>query len=338
MNVRDGDDRLGQRRLRPARPRRRARERRQTAYKLGITTHLDGIPAEGIGGLRIGVTPLEQADAYATFADGGVHHPATAIAKVVFPNGDDRRRPSEAQSARVISDGIAYEVTDILKGVITAGTGAGYTDFGCPAAGKTGTTEGQSDAWFVGYTPRISTAVWVGHPDSRASTGFGGPTAGPIWHAYMEAAHGSYCGDFPQPQNPVQFSSLERLAHRLGAEHAHSSGGTGTSKPVRPSVGHEQRQVPAQPVRAGRRPGARSEPRGQRRRRRGASGQLRRRRRRGPGLALRVQPRRGRFCAGAHAPRLDCADAASATLLSPDLHRLLRSACRSDTASLRRSR
>src|SRR6266480_1688697 len=60
---------------------------RTMAYKLGITTHLDGIPAEGIGGLRIGVTPLEQADAFATFADGGVHHDATAISKVVFPDG-----------------------------------------------------------------------------------------------------------------------------------------------------------------------------------------------------------------------------------------------------------
>ena len=62
---------------------------KQMAEKLGITSQLDGIPAEGIGGLRLGVTPLEQADGYATFADGGVHHPATAIAQVVFPNGED---------------------------------------------------------------------------------------------------------------------------------------------------------------------------------------------------------------------------------------------------------
>ena len=78
--------------------------------------------------------------------------------------------PDAGRATRAISDGIAYEVTDILKGVITEGTGAGYTDFGCPAAGKTGTTEGESDAWFVGYTPRLSTAVWVGHPLSRDLT------------------------------------------------------------------------------------------------------------------------------------------------------------------------
>jgi penicillin-binding protein 1A len=214
---------------------------RQMAYKLGITTHLDGIPAEGIGGLRLGVTPLEQADAYASFADGGVHHPATAVAKVVFPGGKTDE-PDAGQTARVISDGIAYEVTNILKGVITEGTGSPYTDFGCPAAGKTGTSEGLSDAWFVGYTPRISTAVWVGHPTSRASTGFGGPTAGPIWHSYMEAAHGSYCDDFPAPQNPVQFSNWSG-SHTVSAPSAHSFGGTGTSKPA-PSPGGNNGKYP----------------------------------------------------------------------------------------------
>ena len=90
-------------------------------------------------------------------------------------------------------------MTSILKGVITQGTGAGYTDFGCPAAGKTGTTECESDAWFVGYTPRFSTAVWTGHPLSRAFTGFGGPTSGPIWRSYMEAAQGQDCPDFKVP-------------------------------------------------------------------------------------------------------------------------------------------
>jgi penicillin-binding protein 1A len=210
---------------------------KQMAEKLGITSPLDGIPAEGIGGLRIGVTPLEQADAYATFADGGVHHPATAIAKVVFPNGKTDV-PDAGAATRAISDGIAYEVTSILKGVLTQGTGAGYTSFGCPAAGKTGTTEGESDAWFVGYTPRLSTAVWVGHPLSRALTGYGGPTAGPIWRAYMEQAHGSFCGDFPQPSTPFQPSSSWSGAHTIsspsksyGTTTSSSSGTSGSYVP-----------------------------------------------------------------------------------------------------------
>jgi penicillin-binding protein 1A len=226
---------------------------RQMAYKLGITTHLDGIPAEGIGGLRIGVTPLEQADAYGTFADGGIHHPATAISRVVFPNGKTDV-PDQGQSTRPISDGLAYEVTSILKGVITQGTGAGYTDFGCPAAGKTGTTEGESDAWFVGYTPQLAAAVWVGHPTSRATTGFGGPTAGPIWRAYMESAHGSFCGDFPQPQTPMQFSSSWSGAHAVSSRSSSSSyssgGGTGTGtyqyQPPAPPPGSTTTQYPPQ--------------------------------------------------------------------------------------------
>ena len=221
---------------------------KQMAEKLGITSPLDGIPAEGIGGLRIGVTPLEQADAYASFADGGVHHPATAIGRVVFPNGKTDI-PDAGTATRAISDGIAYEVTDILKGVITEGTGAGYTDFGCPAAGKTGTTEGESDAWFVGYTPRLSTAVWVGHPLSRDLTGYGGPTAGPIWRSYMEQAHGSYCGDFPQPSTPFQPSSSWSGAHTVsspsnGYGTTGSSGGGGTVVP--PSSGSGSTKYPSQ--------------------------------------------------------------------------------------------
>jgi penicillin-binding protein 1A len=221
---------------------------KQMAEKLGITSPLDGIPAEGIGGLRIGVTPLEQADAYASFADGGVHHPATAIGRVVFPNGKTDI-PDAGTATRAISDGIAYEVTDILKGVITEGTGAGYTDFGCPAAGKTGTTEGESDAWFVGYTPRLSTAVWVGHPLSRDLTGYGGPTAGPIWRSYMEQAHGSYCGDFPQPSTPFQPSSSWSGAHTVsspsqGYGTTGGSGGTGTVVP--PSSGSGSTKYPSQ--------------------------------------------------------------------------------------------
>ncbi|HEY7151204.1 MAG TPA: penicillin-binding transpeptidase domain-containing protein, partial [Solirubrobacterales bacterium] len=202
----------------------------------GITTHLDAFPAEGIGGLRIGVTPLEQADAYATFANGGVHHSATAISKIVFPNGDTET-PGEESSARAFSDGVASEMTDILKGVITSGTGT-PANIGCPAAGKTGTTEGESDAWFVGYTPRISTAVWVGHPESRATTGFGGPTAGPIWQSYMSAARGGYCGDFPQPQNPFEPSSSWSGSHSVSSPGSSgSSSGSAPTTPAPPSTG-----------------------------------------------------------------------------------------------------
>lgn len=181
----------------------------EMARELGIEAPLQSVPAEGIGGLGIGVTPLEMADAYATIANGGVHHDPTAVSKVEFPDGkvdDFEKDPGD----RVLTTGQAYEVTRILEGVITQGTGAGYTSMGCSsAAGKTGTSEEHSDAWFVGYTPLYSTAVWVGHPTSREYTGFGGPTAGPIWANYMSNATEGDCPEFEVPSSLPELSELD---------------------------------------------------------------------------------------------------------------------------------
>jgi penicillin-binding protein 1A len=205
----------------------------RTAYDMGITSPL-GIkgareipcklgancfipPADAIGGLSVGVTPLEQANAYATLANGGTRHDPTAIDKVVFPGGKVDE-PGADEGKRVMSPGEAYEVTKVLEGVITSGTGAGYTYMGCSSeAGKTGTSEDLSDAWFVGYTPKYSTAVWTGHPLSRDYTGFGGPTSGPVWRSFMEAAQGGDCPDFEVP------SSLPDLTSYHGAHTASSS-------------------------------------------------------------------------------------------------------------------
>ena len=215
----------------------------KTAYEMGITSPL-GIkgareipckigpncfipPADAIGGLSVGVTPLEQADAYATLANGGVHHDATAIDRVAFPGGKVDE-PSAEEGKRVLTEGEAYEVTKVLEGVITSGTGAGYTSIGCASeAGKTGTSEGLSDAWFVGYTPMYSTAVWTGHPLSRDETGFGGPTSGPIWRSYMEAAQGGECPDFEVPSELPDLESFHGKHTASGS--ASSSYGTSTS-------------------------------------------------------------------------------------------------------------
>ena len=180
----------------------------QTAEEMGIEAPLQSLPAEAIGGLAYGVTPLEQADGYATLANGGIHHDPTAISKVEFPDGKVDEIESE-EGERALTTGQAYDVTNVLKGVITQGTGAGYTNLPCSeVAGKTGTSEGESDAWFVGYTPEYSTAVWVGHPQSREVTGFGGPTAGPIWRDYMEAATAGECPAFETPSSLPELSAL----------------------------------------------------------------------------------------------------------------------------------
>ena len=181
----------------------------ETAHEMGIEAPLESVPAEAIGGLAVGVTPLEQADGYATLASGGIHHDPTAISRVEFPNGKVEETDPDSGD-RVLTEGQAYEVTRLLEGVITQGTGAGYTYMGCGAeAGKTGTSEDLSDAWFVGYTPLYSTAVWVGHPQSREETGFGGPTAGPIWRSFMESAVAGDCPEFPEPTALPELSELD---------------------------------------------------------------------------------------------------------------------------------
>jgi penicillin-binding protein 1A len=182
----------------------------EMARELGIEAELQSVPAEGLGGLGYGVTPLEMANAYATIANGGVHHDATAVSRVVFPKEGKVDNFEKDPGKRVLTEGQAYEVTRILEGVITQGTGAGYTSMGCSdAAGKTGTSEELSDAWFVGYTPLFSTAVWVGHPTSREYTGYGGPTAGPIWANFMSSAHEGECPEFETPSSLPELNGLD---------------------------------------------------------------------------------------------------------------------------------
>src|SRR3954468_8526318 len=93
----------------------------ETAKLLGITTHLDCYPAEGLGGLTLGVTPLEMAGAYATLASGGIRHRPTGIEKVVFPDGKSENLASE-KGKRVLTDGEAYEVTKVLHENVLGGT------------------------------------------------------------------------------------------------------------------------------------------------------------------------------------------------------------------------
>jgi penicillin-binding protein 1A len=168
-----------------------------TAHAMGITSKLTDYPSEALG--AVSVSPLEMADAYATIASGGIHHAPSAITKVVFPDGSVVKMGSSAGN-RVFSEGESYAATEVLKTVIQSGTGTA-ANYGCPAAGKTGTTSSFTDAYFDGYSPKLATAVWVGYPNETESmaNGFGGTLAAPIWHDYMSSASDGYCGDFPVP-------------------------------------------------------------------------------------------------------------------------------------------
>jgi penicillin-binding protein 1A len=183
-----------------------------TAKSMGITTPLDGIPAEGIGGLRLGVSPLELTDAYATLAAGGIHRNPIAIRRVVFPSGRVDR-PQRADPKRVVPEAVAYEVTRLLHDNITEGTGtAAYT--GCAGqAGKTGTTDHYTDAWFAGYQPNLATAVWVGYPQSNriemtsvhGITVFGGTFPAEIWNALYSGGEVP-CEEFDKPKTPISWA------------------------------------------------------------------------------------------------------------------------------------
>jgi penicillin-binding protein 1A len=114
---------------------------------------------------------------------------------------------------------------DILEANMLGGTGT-HAAIGCPAGGKTGTTDGNTDAWFVGFTPRLATAVWVGYPNDRTQmSGLyfgrnvdGGTYPADIWGAYMSQAKGSYCGDFRPPTEPFQASPFFGKYSRSGAQ------------------------------------------------------------------------------------------------------------------------
>ncbi|HBQ87571.1 MAG TPA: penicillin-binding protein [Syntrophomonas sp.] len=149
------------------------------------------------------VRPLDLATGYAVFANQGLYNPSSYILKVLDNRG---RLLEEAQisSQSVISRENAYLITDMLQGVLEpGGTGSRFKAVvQRPAAAKTGTTDEFRDAWFVGYTPRLSCAVWVGYDKEKNANLTGGAAAGPIWSSFIkEASRGLPAEDFPQPHN-----------------------------------------------------------------------------------------------------------------------------------------
>jgi penicillin-binding protein 1A len=179
---------------------------KQTAQDLGIKTKLDGYPAEALGGLRIGVTPLEMANAYATIASGGWRYRPQAITRITFPDGKVEN-VGKPRKHKAFDAAVTNEARKILEQNVESGTGFPNAKvIGCPAAGKTGTTDKNVDAWFVGFTPHLATAVWLGHARSRIEMPgiTGGTIPAKVWGRFMKVARGTYCGDFKDPAAPFQ--------------------------------------------------------------------------------------------------------------------------------------
>ena len=178
------------------------------AERMGVRTDVSTNPAMTLGGLKEGVTTLDMAHAYSTFAnDGklpyGTLSPdaedkrgtpgAVGIEKIV--DGDDETRNKTKTDRRIIPYGVAQEVEAILAGVVKFGTGKqAMLGEKVLVAGKTGTTENYGDAWFVGWTKEYTVAVWVGYPDAlrpmetewRGEPVAGGTYPAAIWRAFMK--------------------------------------------------------------------------------------------------------------------------------------------------------
>jgi penicillin-binding protein 1A len=221
------------------------------AHKMGVVTHLSSYPAEALGGLTLGVTPLEMADVYATLADGGYRNTPIAITKVVFPDGHADTNWGTPHRVKVLSEGVTAEETSILKQNVESGT-ATRSAITCPTAAKTGTTSELVDAWLDGYTPNYATVVWMGYPNKRVSMTDvhgepqqGGYLPAEIWHAYMSAVvEGKTCEQFKAAKEPISYEPFYGKFATTGESRSFSESSSGEEPSKTPH--HSEKRTPEQ--------------------------------------------------------------------------------------------
>ena len=169
-----------------------AEQVKRTAQRMGISTDIRAVDAIALGTSE--VVPLEMVSAYAAYANKGVYSKPFAITKIEDRYGNTIREYGAVQY-EVLSEEIAFLMTNLMQTVMDRGTGGSARwkyKFTRPAAGKTGTTQGWSDAWFVGFTPQIATGVWFGVDDYQVSLGIGqdgSKAALPTWARFMRDGH-----------------------------------------------------------------------------------------------------------------------------------------------------
>jgi penicillin-binding protein 1A len=204
-----------------------------TAHRMGIRSRLLPVCSITLGSQP--VSPLEMADAYATFAARGIHHAPQSLAEVKLSNGHVDR-PSAGKAARALPQDAADKVVYALQAVVKYGTGTAAALSDRPVAGKTGTAENFQDAWFCGFVPQLATCVWVGYPRAEIplenveglSGVFGGSLPAQIWHEFMSGATaGMPVLDFAQPD--LSGSSDYYSSSSSGTDTSTSSSDTSTS-------------------------------------------------------------------------------------------------------------
>jgi penicillin-binding protein 1A len=166
--------------------------------KFGITTLVEKQDANGradmglgslaLGGVTKGIKPIEMAAAYSVFPNKGVYNKPISFTKIYDKDGN-LIFENKVVKERVVSEQVAYLMVDIMQGVVNGGTGGRAALSNMPVGGKTGTTTDNLDAWFVGYTPYYTTAVWMGH-DEPKNLGFtGGNYPAMLWKDIMSSVH-----------------------------------------------------------------------------------------------------------------------------------------------------
>lgn len=185
------------------------------AHRMGVRAPLEANLSLALGSSV--VSPLDQAAGYATLANQGIHIDPSPLRIVRDSLGStllDNRFPQETE---VVSAGTAYLVTSMLVGVINEGTGYPNAQIGRPAAGKTGTTSDFRDAWFVGYTPDLVTAVWLGNDNyTRMNESFGGNVPARTWARFMKEALANVPKhDFAYPQSEVRKVAYCGTSHKF---------------------------------------------------------------------------------------------------------------------------
>jgi penicillin-binding protein 1A len=176
------------------------------AHRMGVTAPLEPNLSLALGSSV--VSPLDQATGYATLANQGIHIPPSPIKMVRDSLGTPVLDNTYPQQTEVVSAGVAYIMTSMLESVIANGTGYPNAQIGRPAAGKTGTTSDFRDAWFVGYTPDLVAAVWIGNDNySRMTESYGGNIPARIWARFMKAA----LANTPKHDFAIPFGEVRRV-------------------------------------------------------------------------------------------------------------------------------
>ena len=178
----------------------------ETAARAGITSKMDATPALALGSCA--ASPLDMANAYATMVRNGARIQPSLISyvtdsheKIVFQ--------TKLEEKNVISSEACAQMVDLMQDVVQSGTGKRAQLFNRPVGGKTGTSDGARDLWFVGFTPDTVTAVWMGNDHNKPIAGLattGGTVAASVWKSYMQkyyTGHPTPAGSFTPPQTPL---------------------------------------------------------------------------------------------------------------------------------------